>query len=270
MVPHDAPDLGLADVVDWFGGQGGDLAGRFRTVVRRAIDEVIDGGRTGRYSVDQLAKTEKTYIGTKIEHLVLNEFEIPRGDRLDALVADQEVDIKWSLSSQWEIPLEAVNELCLLIGASEQRNEFHVGIARCVPEHLGAPNRDQKRKLTPARGSGIHWLVPTCHLPPNFFATVPPAVLAEIMKRPKGQTRVRALFELQTHRPIPRDAIETVAQQKDPMRRIRSDKGARMGSVVVLSWKYRADTISRLGLAPIPKDCFISVPISEVEALGLT
>ena len=52
------------------------------------------------------------------------------------------------------------------------------------------------------------------------------------------------------------------------MRRIRADKAARMGSVVVLSAQYKGDMIARLGLDPIPKDCFISVPISEVEALG--
>ena len=80
IVLFDDPiDAELADVVEWFQHQNGDLTSRFRGVVRRGIDEVIDGGRTGRWSIDQLAKTEKTYIGTKIEHLVLNEFEIPRG-----------------------------------------------------------------------------------------------------------------------------------------------------------------------------------------------
>jgi len=38
--------------------------------LRRALDEVIDGPRTGRYSVEQLEKTEKTYIGTKVEILI--------------------------------------------------------------------------------------------------------------------------------------------------------------------------------------------------------
>ncbi len=265
----DAPfDPGLADVVKWFQCQSGDLTARFRGVVRRGIDEVIDGGRTGRYSIEQLAKTEKTYIGTKIEHLVLNEFEIRRGEVLDASIADQEVDIKWSLSSQWEIPVEAVNQLCLLIGARERRNEFHVGVARSIPEHLGAPNRDRKRKLTASRGAAIRWLVPTSFLPPNFFATVPPGVLSEIMSRPKGQPRVRALFELQPRRAIPREAIETVAQQRDPLRRVRADKGPRMGSVIVLSSRYKGNLIARLGLEPLPADCFVGVPISEVEALG--
>ena len=81
MLFDDPIDPPLADVVEWFQAQKGDLALRFRDVVRHGIDEVIDGGRTGRWSVDQLVKTEKTYIGTKIEHLVLNEFEIPEARR---------------------------------------------------------------------------------------------------------------------------------------------------------------------------------------------
>jgi hypothetical protein len=268
MLFDDPFDPALADVVDWFLGRKGDLVARFRGVVRRGIDEVIDGGRTGRWSVDQLAKTEKTYIGTKIEHLVVDEFELPRGQLLDAKIADHEVDIKWSLFSQWEIPVEAVNQLCLVLGANEKRHEFHVGLARCHPEHLGAPNRDRKRKLTATRYPSIRWLVPTSPLPPNFFATVPSGILGQIMGQPKGQARVRALFELQPRRAIPREAVETVAQQKDPMRRIRADKGARMGSVVVLSARYKGDLIRRLGLDPIPAEHLISVPITDAEAVG--
>ena len=54
-----------------------------------------------------LAKTEKTYIGTKIEHLVLNRSRSRGAARLDGKVADQEVNVHvWSLFSQWEIPGE--------------------------------------------------------------------------------------------------------------------------------------------------------------------
>ena len=109
--------------------------------------------------------------------------------------------------------------------------------------------------------------MPTSFLPPNFFATVPPGVLSEIMSRPKGQPRVRALFELQPRRAIPREAIETVAQQRDPLRRVRADKGPRMGSVIVLSSRTRA-IYRQARLEPLPADCFVGVPISEVEALG--
>ena len=43
---------------------GEDLASVAGAAVRQAIDEVIDGGRTGRWCIDQLEKVEKTYIGT--------------------------------------------------------------------------------------------------------------------------------------------------------------------------------------------------------------
>ena len=38
--------------------------------LREALDEVIDTPRTGRFTLSQLEKTEKTYIGTKVEILV--------------------------------------------------------------------------------------------------------------------------------------------------------------------------------------------------------
>ena len=46
----------------------------FGGIVRRAIDEVIDGPRTGRWSMDQLTRTEKSYVGSKIEILLRAEF----------------------------------------------------------------------------------------------------------------------------------------------------------------------------------------------------
>src|SRR5687767_5744114 len=64
------PDRQLNAVADWIRAevhrQGKTLAGVFGASIRRALDEVIDGPRTGRWDVSQLEKTEKTYIGTKI------------------------------------------------------------------------------------------------------------------------------------------------------------------------------------------------------------
>ena len=268
MLFDDPFDPALADVVDWFLGRKGDLVLRFRGVVRRGIDEVIDGGRTGRWSVDQLAKTEKTYIGTKIEHLVVDEFELPEGPALDAQIADHEVDIKWSLFSQWEIPVEAVNQLCLVIGANEKRSEFHVGLARCQPEYLGAPNRDRKRKLTATRHPGIRWLVPTSPLPPNFFATVPPGILGQIIATPRDKHVSERSSNFSPDEQSHAKRSKRWLSKRIRMRRIRADKGARMGSVVVLSARYKGALIRRLGLDPIPPNHLISVPIADAEALG--
>lgn len=51
--------------------------------LRQALDEVIDGMRTGRWSVESLEKTEKTYIGTKVEILFKFDFDLPDGQNLD-------------------------------------------------------------------------------------------------------------------------------------------------------------------------------------------
>jgi Restriction endonuclease NaeI len=39
-------------------------------LLRQAIDEVIDSYRSSRFTVAELEKTEKTYLGTKIEILL--------------------------------------------------------------------------------------------------------------------------------------------------------------------------------------------------------
>ena len=39
-------------------------------ILRKAIDEVIDTPRTNRFTLAETEKTEKTYLGTKIEILL--------------------------------------------------------------------------------------------------------------------------------------------------------------------------------------------------------
>ena len=105
-------DEGLAKVVDWFRLQEG-MEERFGIAIRRSLDEVLDGQRTGRYRLDQLSKVEKTYIGTKVEILVQAEFGLQRGQQMDYSVAGQEVDAKWSKRyGGWMIPTEGVGHLC--------------------------------------------------------------------------------------------------------------------------------------------------------------
>jgi hypothetical protein len=40
-------------------------------LLRKAIDEVIDAPRTNRFTLDEIEKTEKTYLGIKVEILLL-------------------------------------------------------------------------------------------------------------------------------------------------------------------------------------------------------
>lgn len=55
-----------------------DKLERIGESIRLALDWVIDGPRTGRYSIDQLQTSEKIYIGNRVEHEVLHELELPK------------------------------------------------------------------------------------------------------------------------------------------------------------------------------------------------
>ena len=60
-------------------------------LLRKAIDEVIDAPRTGRFTIDEVEKTEKTYLGTKVEIFLRSWFRLPKGRILD-------LSIRWDRS----------------------------------------------------------------------------------------------------------------------------------------------------------------------------
>jgi hypothetical protein len=153
------PDAGLGEVVAWFEEQGSDLEQILGDVLRQAVDEVLDGQRTGRYDVDQLAKTEKTYLGTKVEIMCESEFGFPRGKHMDYLISGHEVDCKFTLRfGGWAIPREAVGQICLLLHADDKNSRFSAGVVRAFPEALSAGTKvpgDLPRRGGPAGlGSG--------------------------------------------------------------------------------------------------------------------
>src|SRR6478609_317671 len=95
---------------------GPDPVRLFGEAIRQSIDEVLDGPRTGRWDFLHLEKTEKTYVGTKIEIVVRTALGLEPGPNLDLEIEGIDVDIKWAMNSQWQIPREAVGQLCLCIG----------------------------------------------------------------------------------------------------------------------------------------------------------
>src|SRR5205085_12423263 len=97
-----------------------------------------------------------------------------------------------------------------------------------------------------------------------------PVAREAIMAEPPGQARVRKLFTLVQKTPVPRLAIETIAQQRDPMRRVRADKGDRLEGLRVLGGRYSKNNaiVAALGYAPLAKDEYLSVPRAELEQLG--
>ena len=246
---------------------------RFGAAIRQSIDEVLDGPRTGRWAFTQLEKTEKTYVGTKLEIVVRASLGLEPGAVLDLEIEGHPVDIKWGMNSGWQIPEEAVGQLCLCIGGLRKLSRFQVGLIRCREEYLNlGSNRDRKTTLTAAdRDAEMKFLVPPTPLPQSFVAQMDDAVRAEVMAAPTIQTRVTKLFTLLTRTPIPRDAIATVARTTgDPMRRVRADAwaGDPLDGVRILSGQYGNTVIEALGYPRLGRGEFMSIPQSEIDGLS--
>jgi hypothetical protein len=248
---------------------GGDPAGFFVRLVRQGIDEVLDGPRTGRCRFPELEKTEKTYVGTKLEILTRHALDLERGERMDVRVAGHEVDIKWAFASSWQIPREAVGELCLCIGGRRGLTRLQAGVVRCTPERLNAGrNQDKKGTLSSEGRDAMLMLFQDEPFPDNFVARMDPAVRADVMNRRTIQERIMALAHALPYTPIPRDALCTIGRTTgDPMRRIRRDRGRPdpLQGMVFLSWKYGKDRLARLGLEPLGRDEFVAVPRDDAD-----
>ncbi len=133
------------------------LKAELPTLLKNALAEVIDNERTGRRTLSDLEKTEKTYIGTKVEILVRNYFRLPKGN-LDLKINGNDVDIKNTVGSNWMIPPEALNKACILVALNDQFCWF--GVFMASPENLtSGANRDQKRSVSAAGFLNIHWIL---------------------------------------------------------------------------------------------------------------
>lgn len=194
--------------------------------LRQALDEVIDGARTGRFAVDQLEKTEKTYIGTKVEILLRYAFEWPRGVKLDNLIAGVEVDTKFSLTGQWMIPREARGEICLLASADDRKATFNVGLLRMTPDVLRAgTNQDGKTSVSSDGKKSIRWICFQSPMAANFLLNLDPTLVASIQAHRSGKARITAFFEHVTGKLIPRAVVlQIIKLPGDPMKRAREAK----------------------------------------------
>jgi hypothetical protein len=67
-------------------------------VLRDTLDQIYDGQHTGRWSYDQLHKTEKTHVGTLVEINLHRKFDFADGIVTDYRIAGVEVDCKYSMN----------------------------------------------------------------------------------------------------------------------------------------------------------------------------
>jgi hypothetical protein len=240
-------------------------------LLRQAIDEVIDAARSRRYTIAEIEKTEKTYIGTKIEILLRNHLGLERGDVLDLSIDGVEVDIKNTVRFAWTIPNEALGHPCILVSANEETSLCSLGIIVIRPDVLNAGrNRDQKTTISRDGLRNAHWILKDFPYPKNFWQFLPDSNRLAITRPRGGTERMAALFRLYQRQPIPRTVVEALAQQKDPMKRLRKNGGARdtfaREGLSLLSGKKHAALIQALGLPFCAKDQFISIqPSTERE-----
>jgi len=241
-------------------------------LLRQAIDEVIDPSRSKRFTLKEIEKTEKTYLGTKIEILLRNYLDLERGKHLDLIVDGVEVDVKNTVGSAWTIPNEALGHPCILIKTNEKKAECSFGLIFIRAEVLNAGrNRDQKTTIKASQLINVHWLLKDAPYPPNFWLGLEPETRRLIVTPRGGSERIAMLFRLHRGRPISRKLIEALGQQKDPLKRVRKNGGARdrlaKEGIAILSGKKHKELIAELGLSFCGRDEFISYKPSESELI---
>ncbi|GII52793.1 hypothetical protein Pth03_11820 [Planotetraspora thailandica] len=272
-------DDALDAVASWFEGHS-NLEARFGEILRQSIDEVLDGQRTGRFDLaaKTVVKTERTYLGTKVEIICQAAFNLQRGRHMDYLIDGHEVDAKFSGKGlvKQSIPREAVGEICLLMHADDTRGTFSAGLLRTTPDVLspGKGNQDGKREILAAARSRIRWLVHHGRLPENLLLKLPEATRQAIFNPPgvkgrgnSGQQRVNQLFRLVQRRIVRREVVLTVAQQDDGPKRVRDARKSLLPEgILILGHQDRHPHIARELNVPIPQQGqWISVQVVPVE-----
>lgn len=208
---------------------------RVAAVLRDTLDQLYDGQHTGRWSYDQLHKTEKTHMGTLVEINLHREFGFADGDVTDYRIAGIEVDCKFSMTQgAWMLPPEAVRHICLVLWANDQQSAWSAGLVRVDPAHLGPPNRDLKRRLTLEGRLQVMALWPDHgRLAQNLLLHLDSSTRDRIFAARArhgvrhGQARVNELFRSVHGQIVRRAILATVAQQDDFMKRARGNGGAR-------------------------------------------
>lgn len=243
-------------------------------LLRRAIDEVIDSPRTGRLTLSDVEKTEKTYLGTKVEILLRAHLNLPKGRLLDLSLGGVETDIKNTIGGNWAIPTEAVSHPCVLVKENEKKAICSVGIIIAHEAYLNpGNNKDSKRGFSALSLQHAWWLLKDHPYPANFWEGMPLSQRDTIMNAGGGSLRVAALFRAVQNTPISRTIVQAVGQQDDYMKRIRRNGGARdvlAPEQIAILWgqKDRA-LIETLRLGAVGRNEFISYHPRTAEEADL-
>ncbi len=242
-ITPDHPDFAVLSKVREaiFSKMGGAerLSEQLPTIIKNAVDFVLDPERTLRTEMSQLDKVEKTFIGLKIEHYLRDLIGCPKGSKRDAKIADIEIDIKNTIGSTWMIPRETYRheEPCILIATAKFDGRCWLGLVLARTAYLNAENQDKKRSISEEGRRNIMWLVRDAPYPPSRWHGINMERFKELRndKKLRGNKRVAQFFSENLGLIVDRSVLEVLANQKDPMRRARSDKRSSSGTRELLA-----------------------------------
>ncbi|MHA4817046.1 NaeI family type II restriction endonuclease [Streptomyces aculeolatus] len=246
---------------------------RFSLVLRDTIDQLLNGEITGRYDWNTLLKTEKTHAGSLVEINLQREFNFGDGSAMDYRIAGIEVDCKFSQNfGYWMIPPEAIGHLCLLVWADDSKSRWRAGLLRIKEEILNQKsNRDRKLTIKAEHRNKIYWVWPDGTLPENVLLHMPAADRDAVLGQNSGQSRVNELFTRVQQRRITRNVVRTAAQQKDYMKRVRGNSGARSSlrphGIIIMGDYRRHQQVAKELQVPVPREGeFVSVRVARMPS----
>lgn len=205
-----------------------DIEQKLLEGVARAIDEVVDPVRSARWTFADLAQPEKTVFGIRVENVLRMELGLERSTKFDVRIGNEDVDIKFTIYTNWAIPPEAHGEICLVAKFRERDHTVSVGLVRATSNVLNpGKNRDSKVGLNKLGKSHIRWLIKDMVADSSiigFMARLPPQLRIEITDSHVGaQIRQNRLFLSLLNQPIPEALVEAISQHRDWTRRLRPD-----------------------------------------------
>ena len=274
IIDKDHPDYSMLSKIrdGIYAAAGGAvrLHAELPSLLKEAVDFVLDPAKTGRTSIADLDKVEKTFIGLKVEHFLRDKLGAPKGLRRDLQIDGQDVDIKNTIGTTWMIPPETYQneEPCLLIATAKFDGRCWLGILLARENYLGAKNRDGKKSVTVEGKRNILWLVEDAPYPASAWAEIDMARFRELRQIKGGKKRAAQFFRENLGKKIDRSIVESLLHdQRDFMKRVRGNGGARddlkKEKILILSGIYDAKEAKRRGIA-LKRDEFVAVRISKV------
>jgi hypothetical protein len=182
-------------VTDWFRAQPEHVA-RLGAVIRQALDEVLDGQRTGRFDPSLLNDIERQYVSVKLAILLEAEFELRPSLTLsyfvEGFVEGIDVSLAWSFSDSWIVEAGPAVGTVLLVSGDDSQSVFSVGVVQVPASSDGRKWVIRHTQADPR----IEWLAQDASLAENLLLHLPETSRHRIFAQASGQHVSTSCFGL--------------------------------------------------------------------------